>query len=104
MCVVVLSVWCVNACEFSCLRVDVFAVIAGVLFMASSSALVKLKIDDPLDAFPVHGVCGIWGVIAVGFFAKQRFVEDVVGHPADDYGVIYGVSLCVACVGLTAEM
>lgn len=65
--------------------------------MVSSSALVKLKIDDPLDAFPVHGVCGFWGVIAVGFFAKQRFVEDVIGRPASDYGVIYGVSVSASC-------
>jgi Amt family ammonium transporter len=30
--------------------------------------LKKLKIDDPVDASPVHGACGIWGVIAAGLF------------------------------------
>ena len=30
--------------------------------------LQKLKIDDPVDASPVHGFCGIWGVLACGFF------------------------------------
>ena len=31
----------------------------------ASEALQKLKIDDPVEAFPVHGACGIWGTIAV---------------------------------------
>ena len=26
--------------------------------------LKKLKVDDVVDAFPVHGACGIWGTIA----------------------------------------
>lgn len=31
----------------------------------------KLKIDDPVGASSVHGICGIWGVIAVGLFADN---------------------------------
>ena len=34
----------------------------------SSMLLQKLKIDDPVDAAPVHGFCGIWGVLACGLF------------------------------------
>ena len=28
----------------------------------------KVRIDDPVGAFPVHGVCGVWGGIATGIF------------------------------------
>ena len=31
--------------------------------MGSSWGLLRLKVDDPLDAFPVHGCCGLFGVL-----------------------------------------
>jgi Amt family ammonium transporter len=42
--------------------------IAGVLVCLACIALDKLQIDDPVGAFPVHGVCGVWGGIATGVF------------------------------------
>ena len=32
--------------------------------------LQKLRVDDVVDAFPVHGVCGMWGVLACGLFGN----------------------------------
>merc|ERR1712176_110091 len=32
----------------------------------------KFHIDDPLDAFSVHGVCGFWGVLCGGIFAYDK--------------------------------
>ena len=31
-----------------------------------------MKIDDPVGAITVHGICGIWGTIAVGIFSAQH--------------------------------
>ncbi len=42
--------------------------IAGLLVVAGILALDKLRIDDPVGAFPVHGLCGVWGGIATGVF------------------------------------
>lgn len=56
-------------------------VIGGLVYSLSSIALQKLRIDDPLDAFSVHGACGIWGVIAVGFFGVQEYI---CGDPSSD--------------------
>ncbi len=39
--------------------------IAGVLVVFSILALEKYKIDDPVGAISVHGVAGIWGLLAV---------------------------------------
>ena len=33
----------------------------------------KLKIDDPVGAIAVHGVCGTFGVLAVGIFANGSY-------------------------------
>merc|ERR1712151_535067 len=49
-------------------------VIGGFVYSFSSFLLRRLRIDDPLDAFSVHGACGIWGVIAVGFFGVQEYI------------------------------
>ena len=45
--------------------------IAGVIVVLAIIALDKLKIDDPVGAFPVHGACGVWGGIATGIFGVK---------------------------------
>jgi len=39
--------------------------VGGLLVVASIVTLDKLKIDDPVGAISVHGVVGIWGLLAV---------------------------------------
>merc|ERR1712190_90775 len=43
-------------------------VFGGLVFQAASSLLKTLRIDDPIDAFAVHGACGAWGVLAAALF------------------------------------
>jgi Amt family ammonium transporter len=43
--------------------------IAGVIVVVAVDALEWLKIDDPIGAVPVHGICGIWGTLSLGLFA-----------------------------------
>ncbi len=42
---------------------------AAICFLSVTFVKVKLGYDDPLDAFGVHGVGGIWGAVATGFLA-----------------------------------
>ncbi len=40
----------------------------------------RIKIDDPVGAISVHGVCGIWGTIAVGIFSSDHsFGTQLIG-------------------------
>lgn len=51
----------------------VIGFIAGVIVVFSIITLDKAKIDDPVGAISVHGVCGIWGTIAVAIFGEGDF-------------------------------
>ena len=42
--------------------------VGGGIVVYSVSALDSLRIDDPVGAFSVHGVCGIWGTVVVGLW------------------------------------
>ena len=56
--------------------------IAGVLVVLSVVFFDKIKIDDPVGAISVHGVCGIWGTLAVGIFGGANFVTQLIGTAA----------------------
>ncbi|MFD2045351.1 ammonium transporter [Ornithinibacillus salinisoli] len=46
--------------------------ISGVLLVEGIRFLdVKCRVDDPVGAIAVHGICGIWGTIAIGFFSTN---------------------------------
>ena len=55
----------------------------AVILWATGKLLLKLKIDDPLEAFAVHGACGAWAVIFVGLFATEGYVAQAYGTPWD---------------------
>jgi Amt family ammonium transporter len=52
----------------------------------------KAKIDDPVGAISVHGVCGAWGVLSVGLWAHNpdAFVEARLGDAYEPSGLFYG--------------
>ena len=46
----------------------VIGLIAGVIVVISVIAFDKAGIDDPVGAISVHGVCGVWGLLACALF------------------------------------
>jgi Amt family ammonium transporter len=53
----------------------IISVIAGLLACLSVRVLDKRRIDDPVGAISVHGIGGLWGVLAVGIFANSNPVN-----------------------------
>jgi Amt family ammonium transporter len=47
--------------------------VAGVLVVLGVELLEWMRIDDPIGAVPVHGLCGIWGTLSLGLFACGKY-------------------------------
>ncbi|HEY1686570.1 MAG TPA: ammonium transporter, partial [Tepidisphaeraceae bacterium] len=74
--------------------------IAGVIVILGIDLLEFVRIDDPIGAWPVHGLCGVWGTLSLGLFASGQYaaagssptgipVIDPVNNPALT-GLFYG--------------
>ncbi len=67
---------------------------AGVLVVLGNQLLLKLKIDDAVGAWPVHGLCGVWGGIAAGIFGGKALMPQIVGSlaiPLWAFGTMFSV-------------
>jgi Amt family ammonium transporter len=65
------------------LSATMIGAVGGLLVVGSIVMLDKLRIDDPVGAISVHGVVGIWGVLAVLFNnGDATFVGQIVGIAA----------------------
>jgi len=60
--------------------------IGGIIVVFSVLFFERIHIDDPVGAISVHGVCGVWGTLAIGFFAKWD--DAFLGR--EDAGLFYG--------------
>jgi len=67
--------------------------VAGILCCASVFFVErKLKVDDPVGAVSVHGVCGTWGMIGLGLFADGTYGAGLNGVAGTVKGLLYGGS------------
>ena len=78
-------------CAFVNSRDAVFiGLIAGVLVCWSVFFFEKRGIDDPVGAISVHGVNGIWGLLAVGIYADGTYGDGWNAVPGKVSGLLYG--------------
>jgi Amt family ammonium transporter len=77
-----------------CANVDacgaiVIGLVAGILVVLAVEFIdFKLYVDDPVGAVAVHGVNGIWGILAVGLFAAPVIGGE--GKLTEELGLFYG--------------
>ena len=71
--------WVVNG-----LGAIIIGTVAGIIVVFAVSFFDKVRIDDPVGAVSVHGVCGAFGTLAVGLFSSIE-VDGVIKK-----GLFYG--------------
>jgi Amt family ammonium transporter len=78
-----------------------FLVIESTLFVER-----RLMIDDPVGAISVHGVCGAFGVLALGVFADGSYGDGLNGVAGGVRGLLYGEpgQLIAQLVGIGTNM
>ena len=64
----------------------VIGAIGGVIVVFAVAFFDQMKVDDPVGAISVHGVCGTWGTLSIALFAK--YDDAFLGR--EDAGLFYG--------------
>jgi Amt family ammonium transporter len=99
-----------NCCVVDPWQAIIIGFCSCIVYMVASQMLLRLHIDDPLDAFPVHGACGCWGILATGIFATERNLNFVGYATAVDMttGERFGIQLlgafCIICWTVTMSI
>ena len=77
--------------------------IGGVIVVFSILFFDKVKMDDPVGAISVHGICGIWGTISLVFFTTEEAGTFSLMSQLIGVGTVYifafGVSLALCVLG-----
>ncbi len=87
-----------GADSVSVLASALIGLIAGAIVLFSIIFLDRIRIDDPVGAISVHGVCGIWGTVAVGIFAEEMSLKWQIIGTFSVCGFAFLFSL--ACFGI----
>jgi Amt family ammonium transporter len=78
-------------CAFiSPLSAFIIGVIAGVLVVWGVLFFENRQIDDPVGAISVHGIAGLWGILAVGLFANGTYGDGYNNISGPVIGLFYG--------------
>jgi len=58
----------------------IIGIIAGIIVFFSVLFFDKIRIDDPVGAISVHGVCGVWGILACALFDTTDSGFTIIGQ------------------------
>ncbi|MEE4331283.1 MAG: ammonium transporter [Wenzhouxiangella sp.] len=76
----------------------IIGAVGGLIVVVSIVALDRVRIDDPVGAISVHGICGIWGVLAVLISNDEATLVGQLAGIGAIFGFVFLVSLLVWAV------
>jgi ammonium transporter, Amt family len=68
----------------------IIGAIAGILVCIGVAFVDRMHVDDPVGAVAVHGINGLWGVVAVGLFADGTYGGGLNGVTHTVTGLFHG--------------
>jgi len=68
----------------------VIGFVSGIIVVLGSLLVERVGIDDPVGAMAAHGMSGVWGTLALGFFAVPKLAENL---QTGQGGLFYGGGL-----------
>jgi Amt family ammonium transporter len=96
-----------GACVLEPWAAMIAGAVGALIFDFTCWLWLKLRIDDPLSASPMHGVCGAWGIIVTALLAAPHFIgQAYLTHSTEGrhWGAFYpgssGKLLAAGLVGL----
>jgi Amt family ammonium transporter len=60
---------CDDVSVYSALLIGLFS---GLIYLSATQVLERCRVDDPVEAVQIHGVCGFFGLLNVGVFGNQK--------------------------------
>lgn len=81
----------------------IIGMVAGVLVCVGMELLERFKIDDAVGAWPVHGLCGIWGGLATGIFGGYALMPQIIGSiviPLWAFGTSFVLFTAIKAMGI----
>jgi len=84
----------------------IIGAVGGCVYRAASKMMIRMQIDDPVDACAVHGACGIWGVVSCSLLSVPQFTHAISNGRIRSGGAFYGDGQMLggACIFLLAHI
>lgn len=75
----------------------IIGAVGGVIYCATSRALLRAQVDDVVDAIPVHLFGGAWGVLASALFVRSSDYALKFREPAQEAAATMPCGLFMGC-------
>ncbi|MDY7012208.1 MAG: ammonium transporter, partial [Cyanobacteriota bacterium] len=74
----------------------VIGALGGILMLWATHWLERWRIDDGVDAVAIHGVCGVWGTLAVALFGDRQLIGTGLSPQHQLLVQLLGIGVCWA--------
>ena len=65
----------------------VIGFVSGLTYLSATYVLEKYRIDDPVEAVQIHGICGFFGVLNVGIFGNEYGIITTSENSFKQFGI-----------------